>query len=216
MRRTKIALALILLALLIPAAWMNTRTGVTIQDQFLWRRSTGEYRSFSGWSIAYDETANSFSAVLGGQSFRAQAELSDSFARFTFDDGTVSEGWLDERFGLVDSDGMPLSFSDDIVILVGDENLRFHLTPSAIAGEFCRIAMNSAESYGSIALVLLGALVYLLGAAQFIWPEQMYFLFSRWRYQHAELSDDGVLAEKAGAILIMLCAAGIMFAPLFA
>lgn len=216
MKKTLAILTVILIIVLGPALWLNTRTGVTIHDQFLFRRASGEYRSLSGWSIVYDEAENTFLAVLGKQTFHAKAVLDDNFARFTFSDGTIAEGWLDSRFGLVDSNGVPMTFSDDIEIIVGDENLRLYLTPCAVACEFCRIAMDAAEPYGSIAIVLLGSMIYLLGAAQFIWPEQMFFLFSRWRYQKAELSDDGILAEKASAILLMICAAAVMFAPLFA
>lgn len=215
MRKTKILLTLILAAMLIPAIWLNTRTGVTIHDQFLYRRSSGEFRSVSGWSILHDESENTFTARLGSQTFHARAELNGDFARFTFEDGTVTEGRWDNRFGLVDSQGVPISFSDNVEIIVGDELLRYYLTPGAIACEFCRIAMDETEPRGHIGLILCGIALYALGAAHFLWPESMHFLFSRWRYQNAELSADGVFAEKAGAVLLMLIAAGVMFAPLF-
>lgn len=216
MRKTKFWLSLILLTLLIPAVWLNTRTGVTIQDQFLFRLSSCQYRSLSGWSIVYNPTESAFCATLGEQTLRASMEQDGSFLRFTFDDGTISEGRWDSLFGLLDSNGAPVSFSDDIEIIVGDDTSRFSLTPGTIARTFGQIAMDGAEPFGSIAVVLAGLLVYLLGAAQFLWPEKMFFLFSRWRYQHAELSDDGIMAEKIGAILIMLCAIVILFTPLFA
>jgi len=215
MRKTTIVLILILAALLIPSIWLNRCEGVTIHDHFLFRRSPGEYRSITGWSIIHDSSENTFTASLGKQTFQATAELDGDFARFTFSDGTVAEGRWDNRFGMVDTDGVPIPVFDSVEIIVGDENLRYYLTPSAIACEFCRIAMNKTEPYGSIGLVLCGIALYVLGAAHFLWPEHMHFLFARWRYRNAELSDDGVAAEKAGAILIMLCAAAIMFAPLF-
>lgn len=216
MRKTKLWLSLILLTLLIPALWLNTRTGVTIHDQFLFRRSSCQYRSLSGWSIDYDPSENTFCATLGEQTLRASMEQDGSFLRFTFDDGTVSEGQWDGLFGLLDANGAPITFSEDIEIIVGDDTSRLSLTPGAIARTFGQIAMDGDEPFGSIAVVLAGLLVYLLGAAQFLWPEKIFFLFSRWRYQHAELSEDGILAERAGAILVMLCAIVILFTPLFA
>lgn len=216
MRKSKLILAVVLIALLLPAIWLNTRTGITIHDQFLFLRASGEYRSLSGWNIDHDPSADLFTTQLADQTYRASAEVNGDFLRFDFGDGTIVEGRWDKRFGLVDPDGIPVSLFAEPVIITGGDTLRFHSSPHEIACELSRIVMGKTESFGSLSLVLCGILLYLLGAAHFLWPEQTHFLFSRWRYRAAELSDEGIAAERIGAVLLLLCAAGVMFAPLFA
>lgn len=215
MRKTKLLLVLILIVLLIPSIWLNTRTGVYVQGEFLRRTSPGEYKSISGWRITHDEASDRFDAVFGSKTFSAAAEIRDHHAAFTFDDGTVIEGDWDSSFRLLDEEGLPLTFSDGIQILVGDEDLTTFITPVSIANDFLTIALNETESYGHFGLILCGIALYALGAAHFLWPEELHFLFSRWKYRNAELSDEGIFVERIGAIMLIVLGAGIMFAPLF-
>lgn len=61
----------------------------------------------------------------------------------------------------------------------------------------------------------LMSLLYFLGLAQFLFPEEMAFFGSRWQYRYEpELSYEGMIMAKLGGILIMLLSAGMLFAPL--
>lgn len=215
MRKTTIILVLILVALLIPSIWLNTRTGVYVQGEFLRRTAPGEYNSRSGWRISYDEDSGQFDATFGHKTFSASVEIEDPIVTFTFDDGTVVHGRWDNSFRLVDEEGLPLTFDDRVQIYVGDENITDHITPTSAANSFCAIAMNAEEQYGSLSLVFVGALVYLLCAAGFLWPEETHFLFVRWKYNNPELSEEGILMERIAAVVGMILSAGIMLAPLF-
>lgn len=216
MKKAVAILALILIVVLGPALWLNTRVGVTIEDHFLYRRSSGEYKSVTGWSITCDPSTNRFAAVLAHQHFGAQLEWNDPVARFTFDDGETVEGRWHGSGYLISEDGSPLFLDDAVYITVGNDNMYYYITNTDIADEFMQIYTDDLESYGSIGLVLLGVLIYAIGAVQFLFPEETHFLFSRWYYEKPALSADGIMFEKLGAILVLITGAAVMFAPLFA
>lgn len=85
---------------------------------------------------------------------------------------------------------------------------------------YCWLLVNTAvheriESRGH-AIAFLVSLLYFLGAAQFLWPEQMAFLGSRWQYRYEpELSDAGLAMAKFSAVFIMFISIIPLFLPLF-
>ena len=67
-----------------------------------------------------------------------------------------------------------------------------------------RIAQGAHETRGSAEPVAVFLLLYLLGAAQMIWPEQLAFFGSRWQFKNEpELSDAGLTAMRIGAAVVM-------------
>ena len=60
----------------------------------------------------------------------------------------------------------------------------------------------------------MGALLYALGAAALLWPEQTFFFANRWRYNVPELSEEGAAAQRLGGAAMMAVSAFVMFAPL--
>lgn len=215
MKKTIAVLTVILIIVLCPALWLNTRTGVTLRDHFLFRRPSGEYKSHSGWSIICNESTGRFDAVLSNQTFSAALEWNDPVARFTFDDGEIIEGYWYGTGNLTDADTMPLFLNEDIYITIGDGNIRHSITKTDLADEFIRIYTGNTETFGSIGLVFLGVAIYVMGSVKFLFPEETHFLFSRWYYEKPILSDEGILFEKIGAVFIMLTGTAVMFAPLF-
>lgn len=215
MKKTVVIFVLILTVLLVPALWINTRSGVTIQDHFLYRRSANEYKSISGWSISFDPDSSRFTAILDRQRFEAILEWNDPIARFTFDDGEIVEGrWFGSDY-LYDAEGTPLFMYEEPVVIIGDSLFQYQVTHSRLAEEFMRIYTGETESFGHIGLVILGIAIYIMAAVKFLFPEETHFLCSRWYYEKPALSADGIMAEKIGAILIMIMGAAAMFAPLF-
>ena len=84
----------------------------------------------------------------------------------------------------------------------------------------CWLLINAAVQddthYRGHAVVFFTSLLYFLGLAQYLWPEQMAFFGSRWQYRYEpELSDSGLVMAKFSGILIMVIFAGILFLPLF-
>ncbi len=87
---------------------------------------------------------------------------------------------------------------------------------NVVAGALIRMMTQPPASRGYWAMTLVYAALYIMGAAVFLWPEKMAFLGSRWRYQtEPELSDEGIMMEKAGGILMMAGAVFVLFYPFF-
>ena len=84
-----------------------------------------------------------------------------------------------------------------------------------LAETFCKIVFAEHTRAGSVGLVLIGAVMYIVGALGFLFPEEMHFLFTRWRYYQPELSDAGIWWEKAGAVCLMIMGAVVTFLILF-
>ena len=83
---------------------------------------------------------------------------------------------------------------------------------SSLAAFLVRIAGEEPTRRGEIGVVFLYAFIYLLGAAQFLWPEQMAFFGHRWQYRNEpELSDEGLFMMKLGAVIVMIMGIVLMF-----
>lgn len=75
---------------------------------------------------------------------------------------------------------------------------------------------GEAEARGVGWVALLYALVYWIGAATLLWPEEMAFFGSRWRYStEPELSDDGLMFQYIGGVIAMIGSVVLLFMPLF-
>ena len=108
MKRKIIILSVILVALVLPAVWLNTQTGVTVQGQFLRRTAPGVYGVKPDWQIVHDEASGRLTACLAGSRFSATVQVDGPHAVFTFDDGHVVEGRWSEGLGLIAPSGTPL------------------------------------------------------------------------------------------------------------
>ena len=53
-------------------------------------------------------------------------------------------------------------------------------------------------------MVIAGSILYLAGALTFLFPNESHFFMRGWAYKKQELSDEGILAEKIGAVAIMV------------
>lgn len=215
MKRKLLIVCVLLIIFLLPAIWLNTQTGVTVQGHFLRKTSPGVYGASTDWRITHDEGFSRFEATLAGKLFAASVETDGSHAVFTFDDGNVIEGQWVEGLGLIGPEGTPLRFTEGISIVVNNEMDQYHFTPGSVANVWAAILMGETETFGHISLVLCGVALYAFGAAHLLWPDRMHFLFARWRYSQAELSDSGIAAEKLGGMAMMAIGIGVMFAPLF-
>lgn len=87
---------------------------------------------------------------------------------------------------------------------------------NVVAGALIRMMTQPPAVRGHWVVSLIYAALYMMGAAVYLWPEKMAFLGSRWRYQtEPELSDDGIVMEKAGGVLMMAGAIFVLFYPFF-
>lgn len=229
LKRQAIVLSVILGVLVVLGLWINLRQGVSVGEDFLHRKSEVLYRKGKDTveMVKQPESAR-VEAFLDGEKYSAVMTWSETDSpygkyqvRVTFSDGEVKEGIWGRDGELLGTSGMALWMeglvSGDATIkivavngepYVGNQSRRIgNLT---LANAFCQIAFEEPIRAGHAGLVLIGAIMYIVGALGFLFPEEMYFLFSRWRYYQPELSDAGIWWEKAGAVCAMVVGAVFM------
>ena len=111
-------------------------------------------------------------------------------------------------------DGSYLLNPEDLFYIHTEYNER--TGKQALVGLLMDMAEGRAEPRGIAWAALLYAVVYWIGAATLLWPEQMAFLGSRWRYSsEPELSDEGLIFECLGGAIAMIGSIVLLFMPLF-
>jgi len=82
----------------------------------------------------------------------------------------------------------------------------------SVAAFLIRMTKNEPDRRGHIEAVFLYALVYLLGAANFLWPEKLAFFGSRWQFRNEpELSDEGLFMMQLGSVVSMVLGIILLF-----
>lgn len=212
MKRKILILTLILLVLACPAVWLNVRRGVSVGDVMLYEKERGALYKNRENSVSLQRMPDStaFDIRLKSESLTVRLVWQGDQATFTFDDGTVISGIWTGAY-LRDEEGLPISLRDGITITFNGQETT--IGKNALCEDLCRMDRSLSEPYGHIGLVLAGALLYTLGAATLLFPEEMHFFGSRWKYAHAELSDDGRMMQQLGGVVGMLCSIVIMYLP---
>lgn len=212
----KIALlAAVLLALFVSAMAFNLQRGVTVGETFLPKRSDALYQKNADYrvSLSHDGDKTLCDIRFGAETLSAALTWNGERVRIEYDDGTVVAGvWYPAEKWVMDEEGMPVIWSDGATVIVNGETVS--IGRGALANALCRMDTNAAEPRGSAALPLAGALLYALGAAALLWPEQTFFFANRWRYNVPELSEEGAAAQRLGGAAMMAVSAFVMFAPL--
>lgn len=191
------------------SGWRNLRKGIFLGDDFFYQAESSLYQRNSMnyiRSVPKDDSVGFIISLNGKEQSASLTRQGDSVS-ITFDDGTIIKGIWNGQWLSDEETGLPLNFSsDNITVTVGNQ-------PSepgkpAVSSALCQIVWGDLEPRGSIVLVIVGGLLYALGAVTFLFPNEAHFFLRRWAYQKAELSEDGVLAEKIGGIVGM--AAGVV------
>lgn len=87
----------------------------------------------------------------------------------------------------------------------------------SIARLLREMATKSADIRGHAACLFMFLLFYCLGAAQWLWPEDVTFFGSRWKFKgDPELSDEGLMFTRFGAACVMIVGIVMLFIPVFA
>lgn len=214
--KKKIALlAAVLLALFVSAMAFNLQRGVTVGETFLPKRSDALYQKNADYrvSLSHDGDKTLCDIRFGAETLSAALTWNGERVRIEYDDGTVVAGvWYPAEKWVMDEEDMPVIWSDGVTVIVNGETVS--IGRGALANALCRMDTNAAEPRGSAALPLAGALLYALGAAALLWPEQTFFFANRWRYNVPELSEEGAAAQRLGGAAMMAVSAFVMFAPL--
>lgn len=166
------------------------------------------YRNSKDNYISVEKFGNrtEFTVSLGGKQQSAGMEWAQDKVNITYDDGSVEEGTWDGEW-IYGEDGMPLALYTDEVFADFDGD-HFYIGKGALSNALCRIDQNETEIRGSVLILLMGGILYLIGVLTYLFPNESYFFMSRWAFQKAELSDAGISAQKIGAAISII--AGIV------
>ena len=195
----------VLIVVLALSCWINFRNGIYIGDRFFYMVDDTLYKNNKNNNISLQENNNSteFDIYLDREHQNASVRWEGDKAVITYDDNTVIKGTWDGNW-LHGDDEIPIL--PETRVVVGDE--RPQIDKITIAYALCKIDRGETSTRGSVGIVIFGAAAYLLGALAFVFPNKVHFFMRKWAYKNAELSDEGVLAEKIGSVIIML--AGIV------
>lgn len=90
-----------------------------------------------------------------------------------------------------------------------------YISKSGLAQALVKVAEGEVEQRGHLSLVVAYIFFYVLGTAVLLWPQKMAFLGNRWRYRsEPELSDEGLVMEMIGGVVIIGMAVVTLFLPL--
>ena len=90
-----------------------------------------------------------------------------------------------------------------------------YISKSGLLQALVKVAEGKVEQRGHMSLAIAYTLFYALGTAVLLWPQKMAFLGNRWRYRsEPELSDEGLVMEMLGGVVIIGMAVVTLFLPL--
>ena len=212
MRKWLLIGVVVFVALAAAGVYCNARQGVWLDGAFYAQTSEGTFAA-GGDRIAIERTENGarFTGEVDGAALKAQLTQTDGLVRVEMGEDVV-EGYP-ANGGLVDSEGLPLAWNQGITVSVGGEEPPTN--PYALADALYGMYAGATEPRGEWGMVWIYALLYWMGLAAILWPEETHFLFSRWAYRNAELSDAGMAMQRLGGGVTMVASVVVLFLPLF-
>ena len=212
MRKWLLIGVVVFVALAAAGVYCNARQGVWLDGAFYAQTSEGTFAA-GGDRIAIERTENGarFTGEVAGAALEAQLTQTDGLVRVEMGEDVV-EGYP-ANGGLVDSEGLPLAWNQGITVSVGGEEPPTN--PYALADALYGMYAGATEPRGEWGLVWIYALLYWMGLAAILWPEETHFLFSRWAYRNAELSDAGIAMQRLDGGVAMVASVVVLFLPLF-
>lgn len=195
---------------LIFSGWRNLRKGIYLGNDFFFRAEQTLYRRNAVNSIRAlpTEGGTDFVITLNGEEQSANLQRDGDLVSIAFEDGTVFEGAWNGQWFYDRQTGLPMEFGEGVTVVVGNQ-----IPPigkPAISNALCRIAWGDLEQRGHVSLLIVGGLLYALGAVTFLFPNEAHFFLRRWAYQNAELSETGLFMEKAGGVVGMVVGVAVM------
>ncbi|HIS94006.1 MAG TPA: hypothetical protein IAA84_13425 [Candidatus Alectryocaccomicrobium excrementavium] len=212
MRKWLVIGVAVFVALAVAGVYCNARQGVWLGGAFYAQTSEGTFAA-GGDRIAIERAENGarFTGEVAGEALDAQLTQNDGRIRVEMGENVV-EGYPSDG-GLVDDEGLPLAWSQGITVSAGDEEPPVH--PYVLADALYGMYAGATEPRGEWGMVWIYALLYWMGLAAILWPEETHFLFSRWAYRNAELSDAGIAMQRLGGGVAMAASVVVLFLPLF-
>lgn len=188
------------------SGWYFTlRKGVYVGDDFYYKVDAGFVRHNGSNYITFSDY--DFKIVSDSGEITGTIQVSEHLkVNFTFSDGTDASGTWDVIGNYFNSDD-----ERDLVRVefqtTGGVREQPKLTGADYASVLCDIYFGAYETILNWMILVFGIVIYIIGIVDMLYPNEMHFLFSKWRYQNPELSESGVLAARIGGAVV--CIMGI-------
>lgn len=193
-----ISAVLVAIVSLLSGWYYTLRKGVYVGDDFYYKVSDMKYKKDQSNYIERISDSD-FALVSDTGEKTVSLKFHNDLATFDFSDGKSVEGYFDDATGnLRDKEGMPIGW-DSIQILVGDEPKK--ISDRTYCVPLFQIYFNKGETRGSWYLQILGIILYILGIITVLYPNEIHFFLSSWKYDYPELSESGLLMERIGGIV---------------
>lgn len=205
-----ISAVLIAVISLLTGGYFTLRKGVYLNNDFFRRVSQTRYEH--NRSNYIELTSDGFFQIVSDAGERTGSLLSDDGSlHITFSDGTALTGVWDGEH-LTSPGGMPWEWG---LVTVSVNNEPTEVSDAAYGQALAKLYFGAYESISAWPVSVLGLLIYLYGVMGFLYPNKMHFLFRRWMYDNAELSESGIFLEKAGAALTAIIGVLMMTGAFF-
>lgn len=201
-----LAIAVLAAVLALLAGWYFTlRKGVYAGDKFYYKTSDTRYAYSPARTIELTSDTE-FTILSGSDRQTVSFHVDKDRMTFSFPDGESLTGtWNGDD--LMGPEGVPLGW-DEIDVFINDEPDR--LSNPAWALALSHIYFGKTETISDWFIPFLGILIYIIGIATILRPDDVHFFLRRWQYTTPELSDSGRTLERISGAAIAVLGLAVM------
>ena len=205
-RRSVKVLSFIMLLCLVINACRCLRTGIYITEDLFLPKKSSTYYGDSSFEVKIDKlrSGTKYQFVYGEDTRSLTLYFEAEKAIATFSNGKKISGYLIDG-ELVDGSGTPLYSNNDIYIASEEEyNNSFPADEYDMALFATKAYKGEIENFNSPIFLVFPLIVFVIGMFALYFPNRFHFFGSRWRYEDAELSEEGIASEKLTGVLCVL------------
>lgn len=193
--------------------WGFSTLGLEADGGFWRKGSDGSYRLGSSIvTITPEGQTTHFVRRHQGEALEADMTITNGILRCVYSDGDMVEGLVDGT-EILDVEGLPLWMSDGASVSVGGMEV-ITAGKGRLTHTLYRMGLGETEMREGMVMLLCLMLLYPLGALQFLYPDKMAFLLSRWYYAKPELSELGRKVERVSGVIMMILGVALGLLPL--
>lgn len=212
-RARVIIMAAVFFLALVLGLWCFSIPGLEAEGGFWRKGSDGSYRLKSNIvTITPEGQTTHFVRRYQGEALEADMTITNGILRCVYSDGDIVEGFVDGT-EILDAEGLPLWMSDGISVSVGGMEV-ITAGKGRLTHTLYRMGLGETEMREGMIMLVCLVLLYPMGALQFLYPDKMAFLLSRWYYAKPELSELGRKVERVSGVVMMILGVMLGLMPL--
>lgn len=212
----QIAAIVIAAVSLLVGSFFTLSKGVYVGDKFFYKRTSKNDKNYEKyvWNKSnYIEqiSENEYKIVSDFGEKTVWINFESDIVSFNFSDGSLFSGiWNGED--LMEENGLLFGW-DDVQILTNHEIME--VSDKTYCRVLCKIYFNQEERISVWYIPVIGIIIYIMGIFAFLYPNESYFFFRKWKYDTMELSEDGKILEKIGGLITSILGIALMSGVIF-